>query len=108
ITGALMGLRGVTDAAMMRAQQAVSVGQHHGFLSADHFQQIFTAHGTIMIFFLAMGLMFGLINLVVPLQIGARDVAFPFLNATSFWLFTAGMLLVNTSLLIGEFSAAGW
>jgi cytochrome o ubiquinol oxidase subunit 1 len=73
IVGGLMGLRGVADAAMMRAQQATSVGAHHGFLDAEHFQQIFTAHGTIMIFFLAMGLMFGLFNLIVPLQIGARD-----------------------------------
>jgi cytochrome o ubiquinol oxidase subunit 1 len=105
---ALMGLRGVTDALMMRAQQATSVGGSHGFLSSDQFQQIFSAHGTIMIFFLAMGLMFGLINLIVPLQLGARDVAFPFLNATSFWLFAAGMALINVSLVIGEFAAAGW
>ncbi|MGZ6004524.1 MAG: cytochrome o ubiquinol oxidase subunit I [Candidatus Saccharimonadales bacterium] len=104
----LMLLRGGADAAMMRAQQAVSVGSNHGFLSADHFQQIFSAHGTIMIFFVAMGLMFGIINLVVPLQIGARDVAFPFLNSISFWLFVAGMMLINTSLLVGEFSTAGW
>jgi cytochrome o ubiquinol oxidase subunit 1 len=108
VVAALMGLRGVTDALMMRAQQATSVGNSHGFLSPDHFQQVFSAHGTIMIFFLAMGLMFGLINWVVPLQIGARDVAFPFLNATSFWLFTAGMALINMSLIAGEFSAAGW
>src|SRR5881398_1667837 len=83
----LMLLRGLTDAGMMRAQQAVSVGGNHGFLSPDHYQQVFTAHGMIMIFFVAMGLMFGLINLVVPLQIGSRDVAFPFLNSTSFWLY---------------------
>jgi cytochrome o ubiquinol oxidase subunit 1 len=108
IVAALMGLRGVTDALMMRAQQASSVGHSHGFLSADHFQQVFSAHGTIMIFFLAMGLMFGLINLVLPLQLGARDVAFPFLNATSFWLFSGGMALINLSLVVGEFSAAGW
>lgn len=108
IVALVMLLRGGVDAGMMRAQQALSAGSSHGFLSSDHFQQIFSAHGTIMIFFVAMGLMFGLINLVVPLQIGARDVAFPFLNATSFWLFTAGMLLVNTSLMVGEFSAAGW
>src|SRR3954469_4115794 len=108
LVGGLMGLRGVTDAAMMRAQQAVSVGQHHGFLNADHFQQIFTAHGTIMIFFMAMGLMFGLINLVVPLQIGSRDVAFPFLNATSFWLFFSGAMLLNLSLIAGGFAATGW
>lgn len=105
---ALMGLRGLTDAGMMRAQQAVSVGPHHGFLSPDHYQQIFTAHGTIMIFFLAMGLMFGLINLVVPMQIGSRDVAFPFLNATSFWLYAMGGMLLNLSLVIGGFAATGW
>jgi cytochrome o ubiquinol oxidase subunit 1 len=108
IVAVVMLLRGAADAGMMRAQQALSAGNAHGFLTSDHFQQIFSAHGTIMIFFVAMGLMFGLINLVVPLQIGARDVAFPFLNATSFWLFAAGMLLVNTSLAVGEFSAAGW
>jgi len=108
IVAALMGLRGVTDAIMMRAQQATSVGNAHGFLSSDQFQQVFSAHGTIMIFFLAMGLMFGLINLILPLQIGSRDVAFPFLNATSFWLFASGMALINLSLVLGEFSAAGW
>jgi cytochrome o ubiquinol oxidase subunit 1 len=104
----VMLLRGLADAGMMRAQQATSVGAHHGFLDPNHFQQVFSAHGTIMIFFVGMGLMFGLINLVVPLQIGARDVAFPFVNATSFWLFAAGMALVNLSLILGEFSAAGW
>lgn len=108
VVAVLMLLKGLTDAAMMRAQQALSVGDAQGFLTSEHFQQIFSAHGTIMIFFVAMGLMFGLINLIVPLQIGARDVAFPFLNATSFWLFAAGMALVNVSLAIGEFSAAGW
>jgi cytochrome o ubiquinol oxidase subunit I len=104
----IMLLRGLSDAALMRAQQALSVGNSHGVLTSDQFQQIFTAHGTIMIFFVAMGLMFGLINLIVPLQIGARDVAFPFLNATSFWLFFSGAMLVNLSLGIGEFAAAGW
>jgi cytochrome o ubiquinol oxidase subunit I len=104
----LMLLRGAIDAGMMRAQQAVSVGPHHGFLSPDHYQQIFTAHGTIMIFFVAMGLMFGLINLVVPMQIGSRDVAFPFLNATSFWLYAMGGMLINLSLLVGGFAATGW
>jgi cytochrome o ubiquinol oxidase subunit I len=103
-----MLLRGAMDAGMMRAQQALSVGDSTGFLSSDTFQQVFTAHGTIMIFFVAMGLMFGLINLVVPLQIGARDVAFPFLNSMSFWLFAAGALLINTSLPVGEFAATGW
>lgn len=104
----VMLLRGVADAGMMRAQQALAAGDSSGFLTPDHFQQVFSAHGTIMIFFVAMGLMFGLINLVVPLQLGARDVAFPFLNATSFWLFASGVVLINLSLLVGEFSAAGW
>lgn len=104
----VMLARGAADAVMMRAQQATSVGAHHGIISSDTFQQVFSAHGTIMIFFVAMGLMFGLINLVVPLQIGARDVAFPTLNAISFWLFAAGMALINLSLVVGEFSAAGW
>jgi len=104
----LMLLRGFSDAAMMRAQQATSAGASHGVLPPDMFQQVFSAHGTIMIFFVAMGLMFGLINLVLPQQLGSRDVAFPFMNALSFWLFTAGMILINMSLIVGEFSAAGW
>lgn len=108
IIAILMGLRGLADVIMVRTQQAVSVGSNHGILSASHFQQVISAHGTIMIFFVAMGLMFGIINLIVPLQIGARDVAFPFLNATGFWLFFAGMALINISLLIGDFSATGW
>ncbi len=108
IVASVMLLRGIADAALLRAQQATSVGHAHGIVSADHFQQIFSAHGTIMIFFVAMGFMFGLINLIVPLQIGARDVAFPFLNSISFWLFAAGMVLVNLSLVVGEFAAAGW
>ena len=108
VVAVLMLLRGGVDAMLMRVQQATSVGDSHGILSSDHFQQIFSAHGTLMIFFVAMGLMFGIINLIVPLQIGARDVAFPFLNAVSFWLFMAGALLINAPLIIGEFSAAGW
>ncbi len=108
ITALVMLLRGMTDAAMMRTQQAVSVGANHGFLDSNHYQQVFTAHGTIMIFFVAMGLMFGLINLVVPLLIGSRDVAFPFLNATSFWLYAGGVVLINLSLVLGGFAATGW
>ena len=103
-----MLLRGFADVLLLRTQQALSSGDSNGVLTSDQFQQIFTAHGTIMIFFVAMGLMFGLINLIVPLQIGARDVAFPFLNSMSFWLFTAGMMLVNISLMVGEFAATGW
>jgi cytochrome o ubiquinol oxidase subunit 1 len=98
-----MLVRGGIDALLMRAQQATSVGTSQGILSATHFQEIFSAHGSVMIFFVAMGLMFGLINLVVPLQIGSRDVAFPFLNSVSFWLFAAGALLINLSLIVGDF-----
>ena len=108
IVAGLMLVKGVIDAIMMRVQQAIAVGENAGYLGADHYQQIFTAHGTVMIFFVGMGVVFALSNLIIPLQIGARDVAFPFLNAVSFWLFTAGFLLVNVSLPIGDFSNAGW
>ena len=108
IVAIVMLLRGLSDALLMRGQQAVASGASHGYLNSDHFQQIITAHGTMMIFFVAMGLLFGLLNLVVPLQTGSRDVAFPFMNATSFWLFAAGMVLVNMSLAVGEFAATGW
>lgn len=104
----IMLLRGVADAGMIRVQQAVFATNGGGPFDADFFQQVFSAHGTIMIFFVAMGVMFGLINLILPLQIGARDVAFPLLNSISFWLFVAGMVLINISLGIGEFSTAGW
>jgi cytochrome o ubiquinol oxidase subunit 1 len=104
----IMLFKGFSDAALMRIQQAFSVGDAHGIMSADHFQQIFTAHGTTMIFFVGMGAIFGLMNLVIPLQIGARDVAFPFLNAVSFWLFAAGAVLVNVSMVVGDFSICGW
>jgi cytochrome o ubiquinol oxidase subunit 1 len=105
---ALMLLKGAIDAVMMRAQLVFATGADGGYLTADHYQQLFTAHGTVMIFFVGMGIVFALSNLVIPLQIGARDVAFPFLNAVSFWLFFTGFLLLNASLAIGEFSAAGW
>ncbi len=108
IVALVMLLRGLADALMLRVQQATSVGTSHGIISSSQFQQTFSAHGTIMIFFVAMGLMFGLINLIVPLQIGSRDVAFPFLNSTSFWLYASGAMLINVSLLIGRFSGAGW
>jgi len=108
VVAVVMLLRGLADVLMLRAQQATSVGASNGIITSDTFQQVFSAHGTIMIFFVAMGLMFGIINLVLPQQLGARDVAFPFLNSVSFWLFAAGMVLINTSLVIGEFSAAGW
>lgn len=103
----IMFLKGVADALMMRMHQAISVDAP-GMLSSSHFQEVFSAHGTTMIFFVAMGFMFGIMNLIIPLQIGARDVAFPFLNALSFWLFTAGAMLTLLSLGIGHFSTTGW
>lgn len=104
----IMFCKGFADALMMRIQQALAVGDAPGFISADHFQEVFSAHGTTMIFFVGMGVVFGLLNLIVPLQIGARDVAFPFLNSLAFWLFTAAGMLTMTSLAIGKFSGAGW
>ncbi len=104
----IMFLKGFGDAIMIRLQQAMSVGDSHGFLSSTHFQEVFSSHGTTMIFFVAMGAIFGLMNLIIPLQIGARDVAFPFLNALGFWLFASGAFLTIVSLTIGSFSTAGW
>ena len=104
----LMLIKGLIDAIMMRAQQAIAVGASHGYLGEDHYQQIFTAHGAAMIFFVAMGAIFGIINLILPLQIGARDVAFPFLNNLSFWLFASGGFMIIVSLVIGVFAGTGW
>jgi cytochrome o ubiquinol oxidase subunit 1 len=103
----IMLVRGFIDAMMMRTQQAISLNSQ-GYLSPDHFDQIFTSHATIMIFFVAMPFLVGLFNVVVPQQIGARDVAFPFMNSVSLWLTTSGAALVMTSLVVGKFSAAGW
>src|ERR1700690_51589 len=108
VLAAVMLARGFTDALLMRGQQAMAVGSDPGYLPPDHFAQIFTAHGVIMIFFVAMPLMFGFFNLIVPLQIGARDVAYPFLNSVSFWLTAAGAMLANVSLVAGSFAATGW
>ncbi|MFL6536040.1 MAG: cytochrome o ubiquinol oxidase subunit I [Pseudomonas sp.] len=108
VVGLVMLLRGFSDAIMMRTQQAMASDGSPGYLPPEHYDQIFTAHGVIMIFFMAMPLVVGLMNVVVPLQIGARDVAFPFLNALSFWLFVAGAMLVNVSLAVGEFARTGW
>ncbi|MBU4434014.1 MAG: cytochrome o ubiquinol oxidase subunit I [Alphaproteobacteria bacterium] len=108
ILGLVMMLRGFADALMMRAQQAMSFGEAHGYLPAHHYDQVFTAHGVIMIFFVAMPLVTGLMNLVVPLQIGARDVAFPFLNNFSFWMTVSGAATVMMSLFVGEFARTGW
>ena len=108
LLGLIMLLRGFSDAIMMRSQQAIAVGDNAGYLPPDHYDQIFSAHGTIMIFFVAMPLVVGLMNFVVPLQLGVRDVAFPVLNSVSFWLTASGALLINASLMIGNFSRAGW
>ncbi|WP_430911662.1 cytochrome o ubiquinol oxidase subunit I [Methylobacterium sp. sgz302541] len=104
----VMLLRGFADAIMMRAQQAVAFGANEGYLPPHHYDQIFTAHGVIMIFFVAMPFVTGLMNYVVPLQIGARDVAFPFLNNFSFWMTVAGAITVMISLFVGEFARTGW
>ncbi len=116
IAGGFMLLRGGLDAIMIWLQQALGssnmpgLGEaQHGYLSADHFQQIFTAHGNIMVFFVAMAFIFGLINYIVPLQIGARDLASPFLNTLGFWLYIGGVLMVNMFFLLGgEYAATGW
>ena len=108
IVAMVMLLRGFADAIMMRAQLAMAQNGAEGFLPPEHYDQIFTAHGVIMIIFMAMPFFTGLMNIVLPLQIGARDVAFPFLNSLSFWLLVAGMLLINISLGVGEFAKTGW
>lgn len=108
ILGLIMFLRGFADAIMMRIQQAMAFGGSEGYLNAHHYDQIFTAHGVIMIFFVAMPMITGLMNYLVPLQIGARDVSFPFLNNFSFWMTTVGAVLVMMSLFIGEFARTGW
>lgn len=108
ILALVMLLRGFADALMMRLQQAIASGGSEGFLNAHHYDQIFTAHGVIMIFFVAMPLVTGLMNYVMPLQIGARDVAFPFLNNFSFWMTASGVVLIMISLFVGEFARTGW
>jgi cytochrome o ubiquinol oxidase subunit I len=108
ILAMVMLLRGFSDALMMRTQQALASTGGAGYLPPEHFDQVFTAHGVIMIFFMAMPFIVGLMNIAMPLQIGARDVAFPYLNNLSFWLTAAGALLVNVSLGLGEFARTGW
>jgi cytochrome o ubiquinol oxidase subunit I len=104
----LMLVRGFSDAMLMRSQLALAAGHAQGYLPPEHYDQIFSAHGTIMIFFVAMPFVVGLMNFVLPLQLGVRDVAFPVLNSVSFWLTAAGVLLVNVSLVVGEFARTGW
>jgi cytochrome o ubiquinol oxidase subunit 1 len=108
ILALVMLLRGFSDALMMRAQQAMAFNGNPGIFPPHHYDQVFTAHGVIMIFFMAMPFVTGLMNLVVPLQIGARDVSFPFLNNFSFWMTTAGAILIMLSLFVGEFARTGW
>ncbi|MCO5731667.1 cytochrome o ubiquinol oxidase subunit I [Rhizobium sp. SSA_523] len=108
ILSLVMLLRGFADAVMMRTQQAIAFGANEGYLPPHHYDQIFTAHGVIMIFFFAMPLVTGIMNYVVPLQIGARDVSFPFLNNFSFWMTTAGAVIIMLSLFVGEFARTGW
>ncbi|MFS2008304.1 cytochrome o ubiquinol oxidase subunit I [Azospirillum sp. CT11-132] len=108
VLGLIMLLRGFADAIMMRAQQAMAFNGSEGYLNSHHFDQVFTAHGVIMIFFVAMPLVTGLMNYVVPLQIGARDVSFPFLNNFSFWMTVGGAVLIMASLFVGEFARTGW
>ncbi|WP_137131363.1 cytochrome o ubiquinol oxidase subunit I [Rhizobium sp. FY34] len=104
----IMLMRGFADAIMMRLQQAIAFGDNEGYLPPYHYDQIFTAHGVIMIFFFAMPLVTGVMNYVVPLQIGARDVSFPFLNNFSFWMTAAGAVIIMMSLFVGEFARTGW
>jgi len=109
IAGGVMLLRGGLDALMIWLQQALSSGDSQGYLSSQHFQEIFTAHGNIMVFFVAMAFVFGLINYIVPLQIGARDLASPLLNTLGFWLFIGGIIMVNMFFVFGgEYAATGW
>ncbi|EAU39738.1 Cytochrome-c oxidase [Fulvimarina pelagi HTCC2506] len=108
ILAIVMLLRGFADAILMRTQQAIAFGGNEGFLPAHHYDQVFTAHGVIMIFFVAMPMITGIMNYIIPLQIGARDVAFPFLNNFSFWMTAGGAMLIMISLFVGEFARTGW
>ncbi|MCG7553315.1 cytochrome o ubiquinol oxidase subunit I [Pseudoalteromonas sp. Of11M-6] len=108
ILALIMLMRGFADAIMMRTQLAMATSGAAGYLPPEHYDQIFTAHGVIMIIFMAMPFMIGLMNIILPLQIGARDVAFPFLNNLSFWLTAGGAILINLSLAFGEFAKTGW
>ncbi len=116
ILGLVMLFRGFIDGLMMRTQQAMAVGQHspgmmgaiHGYLTPFHFGQIYSAHGMIMILLAATPLLVGFMNIVVPLQIGARDMAYPYLNALGLWITAAGVALVMASLFVGDFTHNGW
>ena len=104
----VMLLRGFSDALHDALATGARLSRAPGYLPPEHYDQIFSAHGTLMIFFVAMPFVIGLMNFVMPLQLGARDVAFPTLNSVSFWLTATGALLVNISLVVGEFARTGW
>jgi cytochrome o ubiquinol oxidase subunit 1 len=108
ILAIIMLLRGFADAIMMLTQKAIAFGPNEGYLPPHHFDQVFTAHGVIMIFFFAMPLVTAVMNYIMPLQIGARDVAFPFLNNFSFWMTAGGAVITMLSLFVGEFARTGW
>jgi cytochrome o ubiquinol oxidase subunit 1 len=116
LVGVVMLFRGFVDAVMMRTQQVMAAGPDspgylgaaHGYLPPYHYDQIYGSHGTIMLIFAVTPILAGFMNYLVPLQIGARDMAFPYLNAVSLWMTVAGAGLVMISLFVGDFSQAGW
>ncbi|MFC3800038.1 cytochrome c oxidase subunit I [Cohnella sp. GCM10012308] len=105
IAGGLFFLVGGLEAILIRIQL---IKPMNDFVGADTFNQLITMHGTTMIFLAAMPMLFALMNAVIPLQIGARDVAFPFLNSLGFWTFFAGGVLLNISWFAGDIPDAGW
>lgn len=105
LSAVAMFFRGGVDGLMMKVQTSRPEME---FLNAQHYNEVFTTHGVIMILFMAMPFLIGLMNIIIPLQIGARDVAFPQLNALSFWLFFSGAMLFNISFVIGGSPDAGW
>src|SRR4029077_2120518 len=107
LLGLVMLLRGFIDAIMMRSQQAMAF-RAAGYLPPEHYDQIFSAHGTIMIFFAAMPIVIGLMNFAVPLQLGVREVLFPPVSSVVVCLTPPGALLVKCSLVVVEFPEPGW
>ncbi len=105
IAGGFFFVVGGLEAMLIRIQL---LRPGNDFMGAQQFNEIMTMHGTTMIFLAAMPLLFGLMNAVVPLQIGARDVSFPFLNALGFWLFFFGGIFLNLSWFLGGAPDAGW
>jgi len=105
VSGGFFFIVGGIEALLIRIQLSVP---GNDFITGDAFNQVMTMHGTTMIFLAAMPLIFAMMNAVVPLQIGARDVAFPFLNALGFWLFLFGGIFLNLSWFLGGAPDAGW